>query len=110
MVWYLNAPWDRIVIGIILVVIGVFQFWQHLDVYEHMYSPSRAVGMASAKAAYWIACYGLAFIPVFLVVSRFLEPGWLRDVIGGGSWWLVSSILNELVWKPLSRMVDNLLG
>ena len=42
MVWYLDVPWDRVVIGLILAVIGAFQFWQHLDVYEHIYSPARA--------------------------------------------------------------------
>jgi len=32
MVWYLNAPWDRIIIGITLVVLAVFLFWQHLGI------------------------------------------------------------------------------
>ncbi len=110
MVWYLDVPWDRVVIGLLLVIIGAFQFWQHLDVYEHIYSPSRALGLSAAQAVYWMACYGLAFVAVFFVVSRFLAPGGLRYLVGGGSWWLVSSLLNELVWRPLSRAIDRLLG
>lgn len=110
MVWYLTAPWDLIVIGIVLVVLAGFQFWQHLDTYEHIYFPSRAVGQAALKTAYWVACYGLSFGAVYYGVSHFMSPGWLRYLVGAVTWWLVASILNALVWKPLSRLIDKLLG
>ena len=33
-----------------------------------------------------------------------------RYLVGGVIWWAISNILHELVWKPLSRVIDNLLG
>ena len=110
MVWYLNAPWDRIIIGITMVVLAVFLFWQHLGLYERIYFPSRAVGLAAVKTAYWLACYTLSFGAVYLGVSHFMAPGGLRYLVGGAIWWAVSNILNELVWKPVSRAIDKLLG
>ncbi len=110
MVWYLDVPWDRIVVGVTLVVLAVFVFRQHLEAYERRYYPSRAVGQAALKTVYWVACYGLAFSAVYYGVSRFMAPGNLRYLVGGIIWWAISSILNELVWKPLSRVIDNLLG
>ncbi len=110
MVWYLNAPWDRIIIGITLVVLAVFLFWQHLVAYERIYFPARAVGLAAVKTVYWLACYSLSFGAVYVGVSRFMAPGGLRYLVGGVIWWAVSNILNVLVWKPVSRAIDKLLG
>jgi hypothetical protein len=109
MVWYLGVPWDRIVIGVTLVVIAAFVFWQHLGAYERKYFPSRAVGQAALKTVYWVACYGLSFGAVYYGVSRFMLPDNLRYLVGAAIWWAVSSILNELAWAPLSRIVDRLL-
>ena len=69
MVWYLGVPWDRIVIGVTLVVIAAFVFWQHLGAYERKYFPSRAVGQAALKTVYWVACYGLSFSGVLRRVA-----------------------------------------
>ena len=33
-VWYLSAPWDRVVVGITFVLLAVFQFSKHLGIYE----------------------------------------------------------------------------
>lgn len=110
MVWYLNVPWDRIVIGVTLAVLAIFLFWQHLGAYERIYFPSRAVGQAALKTVYWVACYGLSFGAVYYGVSRFMAPGGFRYLVGAALWWVVSSILSELVWKPLSRVIDKLLG
>lgn len=52
MIWYLDAPWDRILIGAILVALAVFIFWQHLVAYERIYFPARAVRQAALKTAY----------------------------------------------------------
>ncbi len=109
MAWYLDAPWDRIVIGITLAALAVFLFWLHLGAYERIYFPARAVGQAALKTGYWVACYGLSFGAVYYGVSQFVSPGWLRYLVGGVIWWAVSNILPELVWKPLSRIIDNLL-
>ncbi len=110
MVWYLNTPWDRIIIGITLVVLAVFLFWQHLVAYERIYFPARAVGLAAVKTVYWLACYSLSFGAVYVGVSRVHGarrsplPGRGRDLVGG------VKILNVLVWKPVSRAIDKLLG
>lgn len=56
-----------------------------------------------------MACYALAFLPVFWVVARFLPPGWGRDAVGTIIWYLVSTVLSELVWKPLSQGIDRVL-
>lgn len=109
MAWYLDAPWDRIVIGITLAALAVFLFWLHLGAYERIYFPSRAVSQAAVKTAYWVACYGLTFGAVFWGVSQFLPAGRTRYMVGVAVWWLVSNVLSELVWKPLSRTIDNLL-
>lgn len=109
MVWYLDVPWDRIVIGITLVVLAVFVFWQHLGAYERRYFPARAVGQAALKTAYWVTCYGVSFGAVYFGVSRLMQPGHHRYLVGAAIWWVVSSVLNELVWKPLSSIIDNLL-
>jgi hypothetical protein len=110
MVWYLSAPWDRIVIGITLVVLAAFLFWQHLGIYERIYFPSRAVWQAAVKTAYWLVCYAVSFGAVYYGVSHFMAPGGLRYLVGAAIWWAVSSILNEVVWKPVSRAIDKLLG
>lgn len=109
MVWYLGVPWDRIIIGATLVVLAVFVFRQHLAAYERRYFPGRAVGQAALKTVYWVACYGLTFGAVYYGVSRFMEPGGLRYLVGAAIWWAVSSILAALVWKPLSEIIDRLL-
>ena len=89
MVWYLSAPWDRIIIGITLVVLAVFLFWQHLVAYERIYFPARAVGLAEVKTVYWLACYSLSFGAVYVGVSRFMAPGGCPlpgrgcDLVGG---------------------------
>ena len=62
------------------------------------------------KTAYWLACYASSFGAVYCGVSQFMAPGGLRYLVGGVIWWAVSSILNELVWKPVSRAIDKLLG
>jgi hypothetical protein len=110
MVWYLDVPWDRIVFGVTLAALGIFLFWRHLGAYERRYYPSRAVGQAALKTVYWVACYGLTFGAVYTGVSHFMAPGELRYLVGAASLWAVASILNALVWEPLSRMIDNLLG
>lgn len=110
MVWYLNVPWDRILIGATLVGLAVFVFWQHLVAYERIYFPVRAVRQAALKTAYWVVAYGLSFGAVYYAVSHFMSPGGYRYLVGAGIWWLVSSILNELVWKPLSQVIDKLPG
>ncbi len=109
MVWYLGVPWDRIVIGVTLVVIAVFVFWQHLGAYERRYYPSRAVGQATLKTIYWVACYCLSFGAVYYGVSRFMAPDGPRYLVGGAIWWAVSNVLNELIWTPLSQAIDHLL-
>jgi hypothetical protein len=109
MVWYLSVPWDRIVIGVTLAGLAVFLFWRHLAAYERLYFPSRAVGQAALKTVYWLLCYGLSFGAVYWGVSRFMAPGALRYLVGSALWWAASSLLNELVWKPLSHMIDKLL-
>lgn len=50
MVWYVNVPWAYVLIGVVTLIIGAVQFWLHLDVYEHIYSPSRALSQAAIKA------------------------------------------------------------
>ena len=30
-------------------------------------------------------------------------------MVGAAVWWLVSNVLSALVWKPLSRIIDELL-
>ena len=109
MVWYLDVPWDRIIIGVSLFVYAIFIFREHLIAYERIYFPARAVSQAALKTAYWVACYGLSFVAVYLVVSRFWPAGGLRYLIGAGSWWVVASLLNELAWKPLSHLIDKLM-
>ena len=109
MVWYLNVPWDRVVIGVVLILYAAYMLWEHLAAYERLYSPSRAVSQAMLKTAYWTACYGLTFGTVFWAVSQFLPAGRTRYMVGAAVWWLVSNVLSALVWKPLSRMIDNLL-
>jgi cation transporter-like permease len=110
MVWYLSAPWDRIITGITLVVLAAFLFWQHLGNYERIYFPSRAVWQAAVKTAYWLVCYAVSFGAVYYGVSHFMAPGGLRYLVGAAIWWTVASILNEVVWKPVSRAIDKLLG
>ena len=88
----------RIIIGITLVVLAVFLFWQHLVNYERVYF-RPAVGLAAVKTAYWPRAMPLVRCGV-LGVSRFMAPGALRYLVRGMIWWAVSSILNELVWKP----------
>ena len=56
MVWYLNVPWDRVVIGVVLILYAAYMLWEHLVAYERIYSPSRAVSQATLKTAYWTAC------------------------------------------------------
>ncbi len=109
MVWYLNMPWDRVVIGGVLILYAAYMLWEHLVAYERIYSPSRAVSQAALKAAYWTACYGLTFGAVFWAVSQFLPAGRTRYLVGVAIWWLVSNVLSALVWKPLSRIIDELL-
>ncbi|MBK9231104.1 MAG: hypothetical protein IPO15_09635 [Anaerolineae bacterium] len=109
MVWYLNVPWDRVVIGVVLILYAAYMLWEHLVAYERIYSPSRAVSQATLKTAYWTACYGLTFGAVFWAVSQFLPAGRNRYMVGVAVWWLVSNVLSALVWQPLSRMIDNLL-
>jgi hypothetical protein len=110
MVWYLNAPLDRIIIGITLVVLAVFLFWQHLGIYERCYFPSRAVAQAAVKTAYWLVCYALSFGAAYCGVSHFMAPGGLRYLVGAAIWWTIASVLNEFVWRPVSRAIDKLLG
>jgi hypothetical protein len=62
------------------------------------------------KTAYWLVCYALSFGAVYYGVSHFMAPGGLRYLVGAAIWWAVSSILNEFVWKPISRAIDKLLG
>ena len=109
MVWYLNVPWDRVVIGVTLVIYAGYMFWEHLAAYERIYSPSRVVTQAMLKTAYWTACYGLTFGVVYWAVSQFLPAGGARYLVGVAVWWAVSNALSALVWQPLSRMIDNLL-
>jgi hypothetical protein len=109
MVWYLNVPWDRVVIGATLILYAAYMLWEHLVAYERIYSPSRAVSQAALKTAYWTTCYGLTFGAVFWVVSQFLPAGGARYVVGVAVWWVVSNALSALLWQPLSRIIDELL-
>ena len=110
MIWELSSPWDMIVAVGTFVLMGGYVFWHHLSIYERKYFPWKGHQLALIKTGAWLILYGGSFSLIFWLVSLWLEPGWLRYLIGGGVWWLLTETILGLSWPFVDQALDNLFG
>jgi hypothetical protein len=110
MVWELSPPWDMIIAIGAFMVMGIFVFWNYLSVYERRYFHWKGHQLALVKTVAWLIFYGGSFGLVFWLVSLGLSPGWLRYLVGGGVWWLLSETVLGLSWPFVDQALDNLFG
>lgn len=110
MVWDLPPPWDIILLIIVFAVVGVGVFHLYFSAYHRRYFSGKAMQLAAVKTVGLLVLWGGSFWIVFWLVSQVLPPGWLRYLVGGGVWWLLSQTVVMLGWKLLDRVLDNHFG
>ncbi len=104
--WLVSPTWDRFVIAGVLVVASVLVFWLSYTGYEYRYFTGKALKLALLRTVGWLVMYGGTFVLIFALLSRVWPAGWLRYVIGGGVWWLLTETVLALGWQWLNRLLE----
>ena len=106
MLWELPPPWNWIVtVGLGLVLAGAM-FWLSLHSYHRRYFFDKALQLASLRTAGWLVLYGGSFALVYWLTALAVPEGWLRYLVVGCVWWLLSETTLALVWTFFDRFLE----
>lgn len=104
--WWLSPPWDYLAIIGVLVVVRVPVFWLSFTGYHRRYFFDKVLKLSILRTIGWLILFGGSFTLVFWVISLMLSAGWLRYLVGGAVWWLLSETILGIGWKFIDRLLE----
>lgn len=108
MAWELPSPWNWIVALVTVVVVSGVVFWFSFGSYHRRYFFDKALQLALWRTLGWVVLYGGSVALVVWLVSALAPIGWLRYLIGGAVWWLLSETVLAAGVRLLDRALENL--
>ena len=106
MPWELPPRWDNVLFGGLLLVFGIAIFWLSLSHYHRRYFSDKALQLALLRTIGALALYGSSLALAFWLVTMLPSLGWLRYLVGGCVWWLLSETVVAWGVKFLDRVLE----
>ncbi|RPH63061.1 MAG: hypothetical protein EHM81_00920 [Chloroflexi bacterium] len=106
MPWELPPPWDKVLFAGLLLVFGAAIFWFSFSGYHRRYFFDKALLLALLRTLGGLVLYGGSLALALWLISSLLPFGWLRYLVGGGIWWLLSETVVAGGMKLLDRILE----
>lgn len=106
MPWELPSPWNWITTLGTLAVLWVAIFWVSLHAYHRRYFAGKALQLACLRSLGWILLYGGSFALISWLATWTTPAGWVRYLVIGSAWWLLSETILALAWYWFDRLLE----
>lgn len=102
----LPSPWNWLVTVGIALVLGSAIFWLSLHHYHRRYFFDKALQLAFLRTVGWLLMYGGSAALLYWLSALVTPVGWLRYLVMGCAWWLLSETVLAFAWQGFDRLLE----